>query len=114
LGFINNSVEYLLACDIYLSTSLWEGLPYSLIEAAACGLPIIASDVIGNNEVVIDGENGYLFNLNEPEIAVEKILELVNSEKQIKILRENSFKIVEDKFLLTKMINKMREIYSNT
>ncbi len=114
LGFINNSVEYLLACDIYLSTSLWEGLPYSLIEAAACGLPIIASDVIGNNEVVIDGENGYLFNLNEPEIAVEKILELANSEKQIKILRENSLKIVEDKFLLTKMIKKMKEIYSNT
>lgn len=114
LGFRNNIVEYLLASDIYLSTSLWEGLPYSLIEAASCGLPIIASDVTGNNEVVIDCENGYLFNLNKPEIAVEKILELANSENQMKILRENSLKIIEDKFPLSKMIKEMKEIYSYT
>lgn len=113
LGFRNNVVEYLLASDIYLSTSLWEGLPYSLIEAASCGLPIIASDVTGNNEVVIDCENGYLFNLNKPEIAVEKILELATSENQMKILRENSLKMIKDKFLLDNMIKKIKDIYSN-
>lgn len=113
LGFRYNIVEYLLASDLYLSTSLWEGLPYSLIEAASCGLPIIASDVTGNNEVVIDCENGYLFNLTKPEIAVEKILGLANSENRMKIFRENSLKMIEDKFLLDNMMNKIKDIYSN-
>ncbi len=41
LGYQNNVDEYLHASDLFLSTSLWEGLPYSLIEATRAGLPIV-------------------------------------------------------------------------
>lgn len=114
LGFKNIVIEYLFASDIYLSTSLWEGLPYSLIEAASCGLPIIASDVTGNNEIVNDGENGYLFPLNKAGAAVEKILLLKDAPKLRNNMAEKSLKIVLSKFQLSKMIEQIKELYSET
>ncbi len=58
VGFSKEPMKYLLESDLYLSTSRFEGLPYGLIEAASVGLPIIASNVKGNNEVVNDKKRG--------------------------------------------------------
>ena len=113
LGFRTNVHDYLFASDIYLSTSLWEGLPYSLIEAASCGLPIVATNVIGNNEIVNDSENGYLFQLNNPEIAVEKILELESLPDLQKQMGKNSMSIADNKFQLASMIEQIEHIYTN-
>ena len=46
--------------DIYLHPSRWEGMPVALIEAQLCGLPAIATDVVGNRDVVIAGKTGFL------------------------------------------------------
>jgi len=46
--------------DLFLSASEWEGLPVSMMEAAAHGIPIIATDVGGISEIVMDGRNGFL------------------------------------------------------
>lgn len=113
LGFKTNVHEYLLASDIYLSTSLWEGLPYSLIEAAFSGLPIVATNVTGNNEIVNDMENGFLYQLNEPDIAVNKILELINSPYLLESMGKNSKKIAENKFQINSMIEQIKDIYSS-
>jgi glycosyltransferase involved in cell wall biosynthesis len=112
-GYKNNISEYLTASDIYLSTSLWEGLPYSLIEAAAYGLPIVASNVTGNNEVVQNGENGYLFELDNLDDAAKKILLIKNSESEQKLFGNNSEKIFSEKFQLDSMMNKMGKIYKS-
>ena len=56
----NEALPYLHDLDVYLQVSLWEGLPIAVIEAMALGLPVIASDVIGNNDLVIDGKTGFL------------------------------------------------------
>lgn len=58
VGFTKEPMKYLQSSDLYLSTSRFEGLPYGLIEAASVGLPIVASNVKGNNEVVNNGYNG--------------------------------------------------------
>ncbi|MGO4912427.1 glycosyltransferase [Leeuwenhoekiella sp. W20_SRS_FM14] len=47
--------------DVYLQTSLWEGLPIALLEAAARKLPIIATAIIGNKDIIANGKNGFLF-----------------------------------------------------
>jgi glycosyltransferase involved in cell wall biosynthesis len=112
IGYRQNVNEYLHASDMFLSTSLWEGLPYSLIEAARTGLPIIASDVTGNNEVVIDKENGYLFQLDDIDSLVNLLKELKDSSQTLETFGQNSKSIFEKYFMLHVMINKLKEIYS--
>jgi L-malate glycosyltransferase len=62
---------------IYVLPSYYEGLPTSLLEALACGLPCIATDVAGNNELIINGVNGALIPPHDPEklaMAIENLL----------------------------------------
>jgi glycosyltransferase involved in cell wall biosynthesis len=112
LGYQKNVNEYLHAADLFISTSLWEGLPYSLIEAARAGLPIMASDVTGNNEVVFDKQNGYLFQLDDIDSAIRLLIELKDSSKTLGTLRQNSKSIFEEYFRLQVMINKLKQVYS--
>jgi glycosyltransferase involved in cell wall biosynthesis len=55
------ALQQLAKIDIYLQTSLWEGLPIALLEAMALKKPIIATNIIGNKDVVIPAETGFLF-----------------------------------------------------
>ncbi|SMC28699.1 Glycosyltransferase involved in cell wall bisynthesis [Andreprevotia lacus DSM 23236] len=54
------ALQQLSTLDIYIQTSRWEGLPVAVIEAMAAGLPVVATNVVGNRDLVRDGENGYL------------------------------------------------------
>lgn len=66
--------NYLANADIYLSTSLWEGLPLSVLEAMSIGLPVVLSDCVGNRDLVEN--NGFLYN-NKLEAV-----KLINSFKE--------------------------------
>lgn len=110
-GFVNNPVEYLQAADVYLSTSLSEGLPYTLLESLMCALPIVASDVRGNNEVVQNNVNGFLFDLRNTSQASQKIIEIKSDYDNYKKLSDNARKIFLDKFTEQKMIFKLKEVY---
>jgi len=112
LGYQKNVDEYLHASDLFLSTSLWEGLPYSLLEAARAGIPIVASDVTGNNEVVIDKHNGYLFQVDDIISAAHLIRELRDSKDILETCGQNSENLFKEKFLLQSMINKLEQVYS--
>ncbi len=67
LGFVKNLEPWLLAADGCVSTSEWEGLPMALLEAAAMGLPAVATDVCGNREAVVDRKTGLLGPPGDPE-----------------------------------------------
>lgn len=62
LGFRNDIPQLLKISDCYLSTSKREGLPRALMEAMACGLPCIVSNIRGNKDLIENGINGYLIN----------------------------------------------------
>ncbi|WP_168026849.1 glycosyltransferase [Ignavibacterium album] len=110
-GFINNPNEYLQSSDVYLSTSLSEGLPYTLLEASMCGLPIIASDVRGNNEIVQNNFNGFLFDLRNASQAAQLISHLKSDLANYRELSDNARKNFLDKFAEQKMIFKLKEVY---
>lgn len=80
-GQLEQSYQY---ADIFVLTSLSEGMPSVILEAMGCGLPVIASDVGGNNEIVHEGENGYLIKGDDVELIARRLAELINN----KVLRE--------------------------
>ncbi len=60
LGFESNVRSWMQAADAFVLPSRWEGLPMSLLEAGACALPAVATDVPGSREVIMHGETGFL------------------------------------------------------
>ena len=96
VGFSHEPMKYLKSSDLYLSTSRFEGLPYGLIEASSVGLPIVATNVIGNNEVCVDKVNGFLY--TQIEDSIKAINMLYNDSHLVKCMGENSRKIYEEKF----------------
>ena len=78
------------AMDIYLNTSLSEGLSIAIIEAMASGLPVIATDVGGNPEVVENGVNGFLVPSRNAQALAERIKYLHTYPEMLNILAKNS------------------------
>ena len=60
--------------DVFVLPSYWEGMPLVLLEALAMGLPIVATDITGNREVVMHGENGLLVPMNDPSALRQALL----------------------------------------
>lgn len=109
VGFSSEIADYLSVTNIYLSTSRWEGLPLSLLEANSLSVPVVASNVIGNNEVVAHGISGYLY--NDLEEAQKYILKLIYDKKQYSDFSVNAKKLFEDKFMIKNMVRYTSEIY---
>jgi glycogen synthase len=70
---LERSYQY---ADVFVLTSLSEGMPSVILEAMGCGLPIVASNVGGNNEIVHDGENGFL--IDGDETLPDRLVKLIN------------------------------------
>jgi glycosyltransferase involved in cell wall biosynthesis len=86
-----------LSADCFLNPSLYEGMPNTVLEAMACGLPVIASDIPGNNDLVRHGETGFLFDLNSPNecVGVLKTL-LEDSELAISMGKKGREWVMKD------------------
>jgi len=80
LGYRNDVAKILSILTITAMSSLWEGLPLAFLEAMSAGKPIVANDVDGAREVVIDGETGFLVPPHQPSKMAERILYLLNNE----------------------------------
>jgi glycosyltransferase involved in cell wall biosynthesis len=68
-------LHHLAELDVYLQTSLWEGLPIAVLEAMAMKKPVLATNVIGNKDTVVQGKTGFLFDAVDELDAHFKILE---------------------------------------
>jgi len=76
-GWQENVAEFLMTADVVCLPSYREGLPKSLIEACACGLPIVTTDTVGCREVVSDGENGFLVPIKSVEPLADALKKLI-------------------------------------
>ncbi len=112
MGYRRDIFKLDALADISVSSSRQEGLPINLIEAMALGNPIVASDVRGNNDLVIDGVNGYLVPLNDSELMSERITELIENKELIEQFGKESLKSV-GKYGVDTVIDEMLGIYKS-
>lgn len=112
LGRREDVKELLQQCHIYAFPSYYkEGIPKSLIEAAAIGRPIVTTQNIGCKEVVEEGVNGYLVPVKDPVSLAEKIKLLID-DKNLRIrMGKASREIAEKNFSLDEVVEKHLAIY---
>jgi glycosyltransferase involved in cell wall biosynthesis len=111
-GWQNNILDWLIGFDVFLLFSKWEGLPISILEAMSVGLPIIASDIKGNNELV-NSRNGYLIPVNDIDKLIQLLTTLPGKKKELINKGEFSIKIVKEKFSKREFVFKYDNLYGN-
>ena len=82
LGFRQDIAQILANVQIFTLISHWEGLPCTIIEAMRAGLPVVASDVGGVKEIVIDNETGYVIPRNDTQKLRQKLSYLIDNKKE--------------------------------
>jgi glycosyltransferase involved in cell wall biosynthesis len=112
LGYRNDIVELLKISDLFLFPSIQEGLPKSVMESMAAGLPVIATNIRGNTDLIEDELNGFIVNIgdvNATALAIEKIYE--NKKMSSEMSKSNLNKIKE--FDIDNVNRIMRNIYNS-
>jgi glycosyltransferase involved in cell wall biosynthesis len=103
--------EYVAGAHLYLSTSHFEGLPFSVLEALALKKTVLLNDCVGNKDLVHGGLNGDLF--HDKQEAVHKILRYYNNRKMLRVMGEYSRKICAAEFNAHTTYNSYRDLYKN-
>jgi len=111
LGNRRDIISLLKLFDVFLLTSLSEGMSVALLEAMAAGKAVIVSDVGGNIDLVQHGYSGLIFESNNMEKLRNSIEFLYKNKAQISILGGNARNCVLHRFSLTEMVRKYESLY---
>lgn len=111
LGARKDVPQLMANADLLLMTSISEGLPMTLVEAIHTGLPVVATDVGGCSEVIVDGENGFLAEPRDVQAIAEKLLRILLDPKLAKTMGEKA-KIHAKEFGLDVCSQKHLELYA--
>jgi len=110
LGIIESAYQYLKAFDLFVLPSVKEGLVYTLIEAEAAALPIIATNVGGNPEIIAHNKNGLLVPPKNFNALAENIINLLQNKALLEKFSRNNPETAK-KFDFFKMIEETEKIY---
>lgn len=111
LGFRRDLEDCYHRADIAVFPSRWEGLGIAAIEAAACGLPVIASVVGGLQEVVVDYETGILVPPEEPQLLADAMRELAGDTARRVLFGHAGRRHVERHFDIRRIVERYEELY---
>ncbi len=112
-GQVKNLYSLYNNYSMLVMTSRYEGFPMTLLEAMANGIPLISYDVLtGPNEIITDGENGYLVKAFDINKMVEKIISLIDDENKRKLLSDNCLLKCE-LYTLENIINEWRNVFES-
>lgn len=112
LGWQGNMPEVFAQSNIVCLPSYREGLPKTLIEAAACSRPLVAFDAPGSREVVLNGETGYLAKFKDVASLVDALRRLLKDPEKRQRMGTNARKLAESEFSTKRIIRETLEVYS--
>lgn len=105
--------QYLAASDIYVSTPFIDSTSVSLLEAMACRVAPIVTDIPGNREWIENGTNGLLFQPKNSTALAEKIIQLIENKDTRKRFGERCIRIVKQKASWKNCVDRMEAIYQS-
>jgi glycosyltransferase involved in cell wall biosynthesis len=97
--------------DVFVLPSLWEGLPFVLVEAAALGKPIVATAVDGVPELLEDGRTGLLVPPGDPAALADAVIRLLRDKSGAGNLAEKARSLVPPRFPLRRMVEQTQRVY---
>lgn len=110
LGVIAQPANLLARANVLLNTSRWEGLPYALLEAGSMGIPVVATRVSGNSDIITDGVNGYLFDADSPTAGVRALARVLQDPDEAQRLGAGARTVVAEQFSLEQSIARTAQL----
>jgi glycosyltransferase involved in cell wall biosynthesis len=114
LGWVDENDKYSVyrSVNAFLLPSFNEGLPYTIIEAIAAKLPVIATPVGGIPEVIQNGVNGFLIDFDDHVALSERILEICINKELSNTIAQNNYEKAESDYSLITVFNQLEAIYT--
>jgi glycosyltransferase involved in cell wall biosynthesis len=98
--------------DIFVLTSLWEGLPVTLLEAMASSKPVIVTHTGGVAEVVSEGKNGFLVQPKDMQAMSEKLILLLKDGSLRRAMSNNAGSMLDTRFWIENTVKANQELYN--
>ncbi|MBA7509985.1 N-acetylgalactosamine-N,N'-diacetylbacillosaminyl-diphospho-undecaprenol 4-alpha-N-acetylgalactosaminyltransferase [subsurface metagenome] len=110
-GYINNPYPYFKKARAFVLTSLYEGFPNVVLEAMACGVPVVSVDCPGGvNEIIENGKTGLLVPSDDKKVLAGAMIKLLKDENLCKVLTENAYRKVKEEFTLARMVKSYEDV----
>ena len=110
-GFRADIAEVLACMDVTVLTSLWEGLPRALVQAAACSVPVVTFEVEGAREVVKDGVNGYVVPSKDVEQLADRVISLLAHPERARAMGTAGSGLVHQGWTIESMVRDISAVY---
>ena len=110
-GYREDVEELMAVMNIFVLTSLREGLPRVLVQAAAVGMPSVAFNVDGVSEIIKDNYNGFLLKVKDVEQLENRIMKYMNNKELVLLHGRNGREFIENKWSIKGMVDRIDKIY---
>lgn len=110
-GWCRQIPEFLSGLDLFVLTSLWEGMPISVLEAMSSGLPVLATQTGGISEVVKEAETGFLVKPHDMHIMAEKAFTLLKNGNLRQQIGRNAKNFLAGRFTLHETVSMHQQLY---
>jgi glycosyltransferase involved in cell wall biosynthesis len=114
LGWRRDVPDLLAGLDLFVLTSLFEGLPRAVLQAMVAGVPVVATAVGGTPEVVRDGETGLLVRPGDPAAAAAAVVRLTGEPETARRLAAAASRRIGEEFEIRRMVRTLDELYAET
>lgn len=114
LGARTDVHELLSAIDVFILSSLWEGQPLSIMEAGAAGKPVIATDIDGVADILINGKNALLVPAKDPNALASAMTSMTNDAGLRNHLSASLKGTISDDYTVENMVNRIEDLYQRT
>lgn len=111
-GYRKDVAELMTIMDLFVFTSLREGLPRVLVQAAAVGIPIVAFNIDGVSEIIKNNYNGFLVAPTNIKQLVERIIKYIDNKELIKMHGKNGQNVVRNRWSVEGMVRRTDQIYN--